>query len=62
MFEGIEAVLYNAIIVLADNWDYHINSRKFIEVLNSELGISYDEYLELMGIEEKDLIDDEIRY
>lgn len=62
MFEGIGDVLYNAVIVLADNWDYHINSRKFIEVLNEELGINYDEYLELMGIEENDLIDDEIRY
>lgn len=62
MFEGIGDILYNAVIVLADNWDYHINSRKFIEVLNSEIGISYDEYLELMCIEEKDLIDDEIRY
>ena len=56
MFEGIDTVLYNAIVILANEWGYELNSKDFFVKLHIETGITIREYLELMNIEEKDLI------
>lgn len=50
MFEDIDVVLYNAIIILANEWGYELDSEDFIARLCDEIGITKEEYCNLMYI------------